>query len=873
MIWHHETSEAVIRELGTDDENGLTAEEAAARLAEDGHNRYYEKKTKPVFRQIGEQLKKPSMWILALSGLLLLISAVVALMNDQPANFLSAAVVLLLPFFGALVCVLMERRATSHLHRVSNTQNNTVTVLRDGEWISLSAADVVRGDVLRLLEGMIIPADARLIEAQDLRCDQCVLTGEETEVAKSADALLEVHVSLSERANMVYAGCGVSHGSGIAVVVATAQATEYALMLNDQSRENSPLPVIGRDIASLEKIIQLPITVIAAVLALLAVFRHTGSLLASFSGICAVIAAAIPTGLLAVATIAMATGLREINDRHADVRELSVMGALARVTVICANKTGMLTSDEKRPVCVFTGDQTELLSRIPSDRAQLLIRLAALCTESDTRMAGRDNDLIGNPTESAVIEYARDIGLERRQLMEDAPRLAVLPFDRVRRRTSVVHLVSGRKLMITMGAPDAIYDICDGECNGAKQAQRGMEEEALRVLAVAYKYVDDLAAEHFSASEEHAMTLAGLIALGDRPREDSAQAIAACSVGGITTVMTTGDSPVTAKAVGEQLGILWDDSEMITGEQLALLTDDQLEKEIHHYRVYAQIGQEDRLRVIRAWQKTGETVAVTGSGLSDVPALQAADVGCAAGAADCDMTRDASDVALHDNRFASLVDVIRQARGVYANIRKATQYAVTCGIACVFSALLGIIVHKTLPVSAPGMALFWMAELVLTLAIGFSSPDRHALVEKPRKGLSRLMPPGAWGAAVWQGLLTGICVFIAFDIGRMGAGKNGSELELFGVTTAFITLILSRLWLALLCGHNRHGVRMVPLMAVVVFIVSALCVVIPPVSGVMGLTQVLPSNWLIAVLLSLIPAVAAFIAKTFSGLTRSVKEP
>ncbi len=871
MIWHHESAEAVLTELQSDTEYGLTAEEAAGRLAMDGQNRYYEKISTPIPRALAHHMKSLPVILLMLAAAWQLVMCVASLISGQPAEWLPAVISLLLPLLGALMCVLWERRATSHLHRVSNTQNNTVAVLRDGEWLSLSAADVVRGDVLRLETGMIVPADARLITADDLRCDECVLTGEETEIIKSADAQLEGITPMRDRVNMVYAGCGVSHGGGTAVVVATAQTTEYALMLNDPRRRNSPLPVIGKDIDALGRLVMLPVLVIDIVLLILSIVRGAWSM-NTVPVLLAAAAAAIPTGLTAVSTIAMATGMRQINDRRADVRELSVMGELSRVSVIIANKTGVFTSDEKRPVYVFTGGQTEMLTRMPSARAQLLIRMATLCTENDTQMTGRDNDLIGNPTESAIIEYARDIGMERKQLMEGTPRLAMIPFDPARRCTSVVHLVSGRRLMITMGAPDAVLKLCAEDIGGARRAEREMEEEALRVLAVAYKYVDDIAVERFDISEESNMTLAGLIALGDHPREDSEEAVSACAKGGITTVMTTGDAPVNARAVGEQLGILRDKDELITGEQLAFLSDEQLSREIHLYRVFAHVNANDRLRIVRAWQKTDATVAVTGSGLADVPVLQAADVGVACGTADCDMTRDASDVALHDNRFSSLVDVIRGARGVYANIRKATQYMITCGISLLCALLLCVIVHGTLPLSPLALALYWGTGLAITLSLGNELPDRRALFEKPRHGISRLMPPASWTASLWQGLLIGISTFIAFDVGRMGAGDE-SQILLYGATTAFITLTLSRLWLALLSGGSggKHGGRLMPLIVMLCFIAMALCVVISPVGALFGFTPVLPSNWLLSALFSLIPAAAVLVTRTVFGLTRSVK--
>lgn len=889
MIWHHETPQAVMLELQTDIETGLSGEEAAARLAEYGQNRYYEKHDEPFLRRFLKQMKSLPTVLLLIAALWLLLFDLLALYRGESVSLIPPFLVLFLPPLGHLLCALWQKRATSHLHRLSNAQNNNVSVLRDGEWQTVSAADVVRGDIIRLEAGMILPADCRLIETEDLRCDECILTGEEVEIVKTADILLDGITPMMDRINMVYAGCGVSHGSGIAVAVATAQSTEYAVMLNAPGRKEAELPVISKDIAAMERLTSLPILLLSFVILIISFIQNVGDLssmaqngfLASVPTILAIAAAAVPVALTTTAMIAMAMGLRHVNDRSADIRDLSVMGALSRVSVICANKTGLLTSDEKKPVSVYTGEEVELLSRIPSERAQTLIQMATLCTANDTQMAGKDNTLIGNPTESAIIEYARDIGIERRTLMEEAPRLAEIPFDAQRRCMSVVHLVAGHRLMISMGAPDAVLSFCCGSVEKAQKVATDMGESALRVLAVAYKYVDTLSSDEIDESQESNMTFGGLIALADRPREDSVKAIAECAKGGIVTVMMTGDNPATAKAVGEQLGILYSDSQLLTGEELADISDEELRQSIGNYRVFAQISAADKLRIIRAWQSRGAAVAVTGSGLADVPALQTAEVGCATGAADCDMTRDASDLTLHDNRFSSLVDVIRQSRGIYANIRKATQYTLTCGLALLLASLLTLLAHGCLPFSPAALVIYWLIGLAATVSIGYEAGDNQALKEKPRRGLGRMMPPSAWITVLWQGVLTGLCLFFAFDNGQMGASTLESDpvhgATAFGMTTAFITLVLSRLWLMLTvrsarAGQKHTGNRIMPIVFIVSFIVMALLCIIAPLSTLFGLTCVLPSNWLLAVILSLIPAAAEWVVRFVNRLTKSVKE-
>lgn len=882
MIWHHETPDAVARELQTNIEYGLSDAEAKDRLHENGHNRYREKKTSPVFAQWIKQLRSTPMMLVLIAAIVLLCLNIMLLyfkVTENPWILLEPIVMLLIPILGHLASAIWQKHGTAKLHSITNAQTTTVTVLRDGNTYEISAAEVVRGDILFLEAGMIIPADCRLITAEDLACDEYILTGEDMDVEKTADILLDGITPMMDRTNMVYAGCGVSRGTATAVVVSTGQSTEYALMLNDPNRQDSPLPDMSKDIHSLEKLVTLPILILSVVILVIAVIKHLTGIADVVSVIPAVLtlaAVCIPTGITAAAVVAMAIGMHHVVKDVADVRDLAVMDTLSRVTVICADKTGTLTTDKKQPVSVFTGD-TELLSRMPSNRAQTLVRLATLCTAADTQKIGVNKELLQNPTESAIIEYARDIGIERRVLMEESPRLAEIPFDPARRCMSVVHLVAGRRLMITMGAPEAVLSFCTGGAlDGAEEAYQSMANQALRVLAVAYKYTDDMTGDTIDPSQECDMTLAGLIALADHARGESVKAIEECAKGGITTIMVTGDNEATAEAVALELGILKDASQLITGEQLSEMSHEEFDKSVGLYRVFARITPEQKERIIRAWQKRGAVVAATGSGLADVPALQRADIGCATGASDCDMTRNESDVTMYDNSFATLVETIKQARGIYTNIRKALQYTLTCALALMVATFFTLIGSQgTFIMSSASMALYMTLGMIGVFAIAYEAGDSHALIEKPQRGLYRLMPSGAWIDMLWQGALSGICAFLAFDMGCSGA--NSPEMApVWGMTTAFITLMLSRLWLLLTTHrHERHrhftNHIMLPVFAISLGI-TLIPLVIPAVRDIFGMTGIGVRNWILGIILSTIPALAVvvirFVVKTIISSRR-----
>ncbi|MBQ4616796.1 MAG: cation-transporting P-type ATPase [Clostridia bacterium] len=885
MIWHHEQPENVAKELQSNLETGLSEDEALHRLEEDGHNRYFEKPTVSILKQVRKSLHKLPMVLIIIAALFLLGYNILLLyMTGSCGSLIEPLVLLLLPPIGHWIGALWQRHGTSKLHKISNNQTNTVKVLRGGEQQTISAADVVRGDVLFLEMGMIIPADCRLITAEELYCDEYVVSGEDTDIAKVADVCHDGITPLPDRTNMVYAGCGVSHGSGTAIVVNTAQSTEYALRLNDPNNQSSPLPGISKDIKSFERLVSLPIVILSAIILLIGVLKNLFDLSAMVtlvSPILVMAAAAIPTGLTVAAIVAMAMGMEHVVKRHAEVRDLSVMDTLSRVTVICADKTGSLTVDEKKPVSVFLGDTIEELTKMPSNRAQTLIRMATMCTAHDTKKTGVDNHLVANPTESAIIEYARDIGIERRTVMEETPRLASIPFDTARRCMSVVHLVSGRRLMVTMGAPETVFSYCSaGPIEQAEEAYRNLGQQALRVLAVAYKYVDETDSAEFDESQEANMMLVGLIALADQPRDDSIKAIAECQSGGIITVMMTGDTAETALAVGKQLGILQDDTQLLTAEELREMSHEEFDSSVGIYRVFARITPDDKERIVRAWQKRGATVAVMGNELADVPALQRADIGCATGAADCDMTRNEADLTLYDNNFSALVNSIKHARGIFCNIRKALKYTVTCSLTLIVATLLTVCAYNHVSLSASATALYLLFGMLCTMAICYESGDRHALHEKPRRGMSRLMPASSWVDTLWQGGLAGVCAFLAFDTGRAGVPSEllnmaGKDIE-FGATTAFITLMLSRLFMMLATHHHdarsaRFANRVMPTIVLIGVLVTGLLVVIEPLGGVFGLTKVGVSNWLLATAFAAIPAVATILVRFIHRLLTTVR--
>ena len=788
MIWHSHTPQEVLNELQVED-TGLTSEAAAARLKEYGENRLQEKKPLSFFQRFAKQMKDTMVIILLIAaGLSLLICLYNQLVSNEKGDWIEPIIIVLIVMLNAALGVIQESRAEAALAALKNMSAPQARVRRDGTITTLTSFDIVPGDIIELEAGDIVPADCRLLEAYSLRSNESALTGESLPVEKAAAPIFDNITPLAERTNMLYAGCGITAGRGVAVVVATGMRSEMghiASLLEGETDSDTPLQHKMAQLGKILGFLALVICVILFVVGLL--FRIP--IMDMFMTAVSLAVAAIPEGMPAIITIVLALGVQRMVKHNAIIRRLPAVETLGSASVICSDKTGTLTQNRMTLRRAYVNNQfVELdgIKQVPG--LEQLIRLASLCTDAEIVVEDGREKLIGDPTETAILAYLRTIGYDKAELLQDMPRIGELPFDSERKRMSSVHVADDQTIIIVKGAPETLLPLCTkGNIDHAFEANTAMAKDALRVLAVAYKLVDTAPAIYDTDTLEYDLTLAGLVGMMDPPRAEVKDAIADCDTAGIRTVMITGDNVVTAGAIATELGILHDGESAITGQELESMSDEDLEENIAQYRVYARVTPSDKIRIVKAWQKRGAIVAMTGDGVNDAPALKAADIGCAMGITGTDVAKNAADMTLTDDNFATIVDAAREGRGIYDNIRKAIGFLLSCNLGEIITVFIAMLIwHKTplLPIH-----LLWInlvTDSLPALALGVEPPEKDIMRRPPRRRHESLFADNMGFNAVWQGAMFGILTLIAYAIGNSDGGMVGS-------TMAFATLAIGQL--------------------------------------------------------------------------------
>ncbi len=821
MIWHSETVAAVTEQLDSDTRCGLTAEQAAARLEQYGQNKLDEKPPRSFMARFLEQMKDTMVIILLIAALIsFAMAAYTQFFGQGNGDWIEPIVILAIVLVNALLGVLQEQKAEASLEALKSMSAPSAKVTRDGVRQIISALDLVPGDIVEFEAGDMIPADARLLTASNLRCDESALTGEAVPAEKNPNAAVIDSAPLGDRLNSVYAGCAVSYGNGRAVVTETGMRTEMgkiAAMLANAKEQATPLQErlakLGRQLG----VIVLAICAIVFAVGLLGMIPRLGTteiseILELFMTAVSLAVAAIPEGLPAIVTIVLAIGVQRMVKKHAIIRRLPAVESLGSASVICSDKTGTLTQNRMTLQRLFNGRTTVDLTAGDVDAgALLLIRMATLCTYGSVRMENGREVAIGDPTETSIISYALKNGMDREKLMDEHPRLGEIPFDSDRKLMTVVHMVEGQYLVIVKGAPDVLLDCCDRvDKEAVAAANREMAEQALRVLAVGYKVIDTVPAHCLPEEMECGLTFACLIGMIDPPREEVMLSIRDCQTAGIRTVMITGDHVITAVAIARELGILREGDEALSGTELAALSDEELFQNIRRYSVYARVSPTDKLRIVHAWQRAGEIVAMTGDGVNDAPALKTADIGCAMGITGTDVAKGAADMVLTDDNFSTIVGAVKEGRGIYDNIRKAVQFLLSCNLGEVLTVFLSMLVWREAPLMP--VQLLWVnlvTDGLPALALGMEPPEHGIMKRRPRKAGEGLFAHGLGWSVAWQGTMIGLITLAAYVIGSRFLSPaatghfwstlllDGSRLPassiLLGETMAFTTLAISQL--------------------------------------------------------------------------------
>ncbi len=780
------STEEVLAELKTGKE-GLSSQEAERRLGEYGFNELEEKKGESLFQMFINEFKDFMIMILFAAAI---VSAFVGEITD---TIIIIAIVIL----NALLGVFQENRANQALKALKKMTKPNAKVVRNGEVMTVPTREVVPGDVVVLEAGDFIPADGRLIEMANLRVNESSLTGESVPVEKQTDALEDNEVPIGDRLNMVFTGTTVVYGRGKMVVANTGMNTEMGSIASMMEEERTTTPLQER-LAELGKTLGIAALAICAVIFFIGYLRGTPGLEMFMTAISLAVAA-IPEGLPAIVTITLAIGVQRMVKRNAIIRKLPAVETLGSANVICTDKTGTLTLNQMTVKNAYINGEIEKIEDAAQDEpAKELLTMFTLC--SDAKLDAEGNG-VGDPTEVALVAALRDCGREKNEVEAVCPRVDELPFDSDRKLMTTVHRTDNGYTAITKGALESVVPICvsiedkDGvkgieseDIGDIEKSNNEMAQNGMRVLALGYKHLPD--ADYDRDDLESGLTFLGLVGMIDPPRPEVKDAVKECDLAGITTVMITGDHRLTAEAIARDLNILHEGDEAVTGVELENMSDGELEKRVDKIRVYARVSPQHKVRIVKAWQKNNAVVGMTGDGVNDAPALSQADIGAAMGITGTEVAKEAADMVLTDDNFATIVSAIEEGRTIYSNIRKSIRYLLSCNMGEILTVFLANILGLGQPLLP--IHLLWInlvTDSLPALGLGMEPPAPDVMKARPRTRDESVFAGGLGIQMIIEGIIMGALSIGAFMIGRRYDIETAETMTF--MTLVFLQLVHS----------------------------------------------------------------------------------
>lgn len=818
--WFAKDVNEVEQKLGTDLKKGLSSDEVVKRQEKYGFNELKAAKKKTLLQRFLDQFKDFSIIVLIIAAI---VSGAVGIANGEGVT--DTIIIMIVVIVNAIIGVSQEAKAEKSLEALQKLTDHAAKVIRNENITVISAKELVPGDIVVLDTGDYIPADLRVIEAVNLKAQESSLTGESVPVEKNIEKIENNEVGIGDRVNMLFSSSLITYGRGKGIVVETGMTTEVgkiAGMINDVEKQETPLQTKLNKLGKTLGIVALAICVFIFIVGLIQGKEPIGMFMTAVS----LAVAAIPEGLAAVSTIVLAIGVQKMVKKNAIVKRLPAVETLGSATVICSDKTGTLTQNKMTVKKIFWNDAIRDLDNIGEneidEELKKLVYANMLC--NDTKISN-EGELTGDPTETALVDMAFKLDFDP-SIYDRTPRIEEVPFDSERKLMTTVNKVDDDYVVYTKGGIDELLKRCNSYeinnnvnndlgayINKIRQENEKMAKEALRVLGCAYKVIDHFPSKEEMKNIENNLTFIGMVGMIDPPRQEAKVAVEKCKTAGIKTVMITGDHKITATAIARELGILENDDEAITGQDLENMTDEELEKNVRHYSVYARVSPEHKVRIVKAWQKNGEIVAMTGDGVNDSPALKTSDIGCAMGVVGTDVAKEAADVILTDDNFATIVSAVEEGRRIYDNILKVIQFLLSSNIGEIvvlflatlltplFANWFGITDITHLEILLP-IHILWInlvTDSLPALALAFDPANSDIMTRKPAKPGKGIFTKAMTWRIIYQGIMIGLLTLAAYAIGLATTNEpiNGLTLEQskieVGQTMAFVTLALSEL--------------------------------------------------------------------------------
>lgn len=859
-MWHSIELKETQRKLKTNIYEGLSEEEAKKRKEKYGENKLQEQKKDSVLKRFIKQFNDFMIIILIIAAI---ISAVVAKMQGSN-DYIDSVIIIAIVVLNSIMGVIQEAKAEKSLEALKKMSAPVTKVKRNGKVTIIKGNDVVPGDIVILEAGNYVPADCRLINSYNLKIEESSLTGETIPVLKEANVMLSENASLGDMINMAFATTIVVNGHAEAIVTETGMNTNVGKIAKMIITDEAPETPIQRKLGEVGKTLGIGCLIICAFIFAIGLLKKIEPVEMFMTSV-GLAVAAIPEGLPAIVTIMLSIGVTKMAKKNSIIRKLPAVETLGSSSVICSDKTGTLTQN-KMQVTKIMDTKGESLNSM----ADFILQLGTMCTDVEINVENNIKEASGEATEVAIANCALLHNQDKNELYKRMQRVNEISFDSDRKMMTTIHKVSGKYRVITKGAPDVLLKRCtkcyengmiinfdNNKIKKIEDYNNSMADNALRVIAIAYKDYDMLPNQIDSNTIENNLVFVGLVGMIDPPREGVKDAVAICKRAGIKTVMITGDHIATAKAIAKELGILKGSDIAITGAELDKISQKELEKNIMNYSVFARVTPEHKVRIVKAFRSTKAVVAMTGDGVNDAPALKNADIGIAMGKNGTDVAKNASDMILTDDNFVTIVEAVKQGRNIFENIKKAVHFLIATNIGEIVTIFMGLLMGIKSPLLA--IQLLWVnlvTDSLPAIALGLEPPEKDIMSKKPRDSKKSIFADGLWNKIFIEGIMLGMLTLISFSIGN---SIYGIEV---GRTMAFVSLGL----LELIHSFNIKSDESIFKVGILenkyligAFIIGSLLqilvVIIPTFAQIFKLVPLNMTQWIYTVAISIAPVI------------------